>query len=499
MNMKMMNTDINKILLISPPWYRIFGESSDSSSLGLCYIAAVLEEHGYDVSIYNADYNIGLQPTSIVKMTSKYEEYLRILNDMNHPLWKEVKTVIAKQSPDIVGISVMTAKYGSALNVANLVKKYDPDIPVVWGGVHPTILPDETIKNKDVDIIVRGEGEYTFLELVENLGGLNKILGITYRENGKVIHNQNRPLIENLDELPFPARHLILGKENYYPEAFGNLFASRGCPYNCIFCASHKVWTKRVRYRSPENVVNEIKEIKRAFKTNQFRFEDDSFTSNKKIVEGVCDLLIKEKLNIKWTTETRVDLVTDVLIKKMKSAGCDDITMGVESGDKETLKRIKKGITIEQIRNANRILKENKMKFSAFFIIGFPWETKKEVDKTVLLMKELDPRMAVFSVATPYPGTELYDICVSEGLLLEKIDWSTFFHQSPDMYLTKNLTKEETSKIIEEVEKIFEEHNSKKWRKILLSDPLYVIRRVIKGKYYNPRDLWTLFRRYICK
>ena len=207
--------------------------------------------------------------------------------------------------------------------------------------------------------------------------------------------------------------------------------------------------------------------------------------------------MIKEKLNIKWTTETRVDLVTGDLIKKMKSAGCEDITVGVESGDEETLKRIKKGITIEQIRNANRILKTNRMRFSAFFMIGFPWETKKEVDKTVLLMKELDPRMAVFSIATPYPGTELYDICVSEGLLPKKIDWGTFFHQSPDMYLTNNLTKEETSKIIEEVEKIFEEHNSKKWRKILLSDPLYVIRRVIKGKYYNPRDLWTLFRRYM--
>lgn len=365
--------------------------------------------------------------------------------------------------------------------------------------MHPTILPDEAVKNRDVDIVVRGEGEYTFLELIKNLESLDKVLGITYKENGEVIHNQNRALIENVDELPFPARHLILEKENCLPEAFGNIFASRGCPYNCIFCASHKVWTKKVRYRSPQNVADEIKEIKKTFKTNQFRFEDDSFTLNKKLVEGVCDLLIKEKLNIKWTTETRADLVTDDLIKKMKSAGCEDITIGVESGDEATLKRIKKGITIEQIRNANRILKENKMGFSAFFIIGFPWETKREIDKTVSLMKELDPRVAGFSVATPYPGTELYEIYKSEGLIPEKIDWSRFFHQSPDMYLTKNLTKEETSKIIEEVEKIFDEHNDKKWRERLLSNPMYVIKRAIKGKYYNPRDLWTLFHRYILK
>ena len=169
-------------------------------------------------------------------------------------------------------------------------------------------------------------------------------------------------------------------------------------------------------------MVDEVKEIKRTFHTNQFRFEDDSFTLNKKFVESVCDLLVKEKLGIRWTTETRADLVTDELIKQMKSAGCEEITIGVESGDEETLKRIKKGITVEQIRNANRILKENKIRFSAFFIIGFPWETKKEVDKTVSMMKELDPHIAGFSVATPYPGTELYDICVSQGLIPEKVN-----------------------------------------------------------------------------
>jgi anaerobic magnesium-protoporphyrin IX monomethyl ester cyclase len=488
-----------KILLINPPWARMLGGSLEAAPLGLCYVAAVIEEQGYDVSIYNADYKRGLQLTSTVDMTGMYKEYLRVLKDINHPLWREIGAVISKQSPDLVGISVMTAKYGSALNVSKIVKNYNPIIPVVWGGIHPTILPDETIKNKDVDIIVRGEGEYSFLELIKNLENLNGVLGISYKKNGKVIHNKNRPPIENLDELPFPARHLILEKENYHPETFGNVFSTRGCPYNCIFCASHNIWTKKVRYRSPENIVDEIKEIKKEFKTNQFRFEDDCFTLKKKFVDGVCDLLIKEKLHIKWTTETRANLVTDELIKKMKYAGCEDITIGVESGDEETLKKMKKGITLKEIRNANKIIKENKMKFSAFFMIGFPWETKKEINKTISLMKELDPRMAVLSVATPYPGSELYEICKLEGLLSKDIDWSTFFHQSPDMYLTKNLTKEETSKLIAEAEEVFEEHNAKKWRAILLSDPLYIIRRFISGNYYNPKDVWTLFQRYIIK
>jgi len=398
-----LNTNIKKVLLISPPWYRIFGGSSFASPLGLCYIAAVLEEHGYDVVIYNADFKNNLELISDREITARYDEYLRILKNINHPLWKEIQRVISYQSPDIVGISVTTAKYGSALNISHLVKIFDPKIPVVWGGVHPTILPEETIKNKDVDIVVRGEGEYTFLDLIENIDNLNDVLGITYKENDKIIHNPNRPLIQNLDELPFPARHLLLEKENYPPEAFGNIFASRGCPYNCIFCASHKVWTRKVRYRSPENVVDEIKYIQKTFKTHHFRFEDDSFTINKKWVYEICNLLIKEKLNIQWTTETRADIVTDDLIKKMKLAGCKNITIGVESGNEKILKKIKKGITIEQIKNANKILKQNGVGLSAFFMIGFPWETKREINNTISLMKELDPSIAVFSVATPYP------------------------------------------------------------------------------------------------
>ena len=175
-----LNTDINKVLLINPPWYRLFGEESPYSPIGLCYIGGVLEKHGFDVTIYNADFNNGGEFMSDVKRTENYLKYLHNLKDINHPIWKEIETTISKQSPDIVGISVTTAKYGSALNVSKLVKKLNPKIPVVWGGVHPTILPEETGINKDVDIIVRGEGDYTFLDLIENIERLDKVLGITY-------------------------------------------------------------------------------------------------------------------------------------------------------------------------------------------------------------------------------------------------------------------------------------------------------------------------------
>jgi len=259
------------------------------------------------------------------------------------------------------------------------------------------------------------------------------------------------------------------------------------------------IWTEKVRYRSPQNVISEIKQINKFFKTQHFRFEDDSFTLNKKFINNFCDSLIQEKIGIQWWCETRANLVTEDLVKKMKHAGCDEITIGAESGDEETLKKIKKGITIEQIKNSSKILKKNHMIFSAFFLIGFPWETKTEIDKTILLMKELDPQQAFFSVATPYPGTELYDICKFEGLLPEKIDWSTFFHQSPDMYLNKNLERDECNRIIKETELLFEEHNKKKLRGLLISDPIYIAKRIIKGGHYRPKALWALAQRYILR
>jgi radical SAM superfamily enzyme YgiQ (UPF0313 family) len=489
-------TEIKKVLLISPPWFRLFGQQLSRSPLGLCYIAGVLEKNGYQVSIYNADYKEALSLMFGSQMTTRYDQYLQNLRDVNHPIWQEIKDVISEQSPDLVGISVTTAKYGSALNVSRLVKEIDPNVQVVWGGIHPTIMPDETIKNKDVDIVVRGEGEQTFLELARNITSLSDVLGITYKENGRIIHNPNRPLLENLDTLPFPARHLLLGKEAYHPEAFGNISASRGCPYQCTFCASHKLWTRKIRYRSPTNVIDEIKNIKKVFKTDQFKFDDDSFTFNTKFVEDFCAILMSERLKIKWSMDTRANLVSNGLMKKMKSAGCEEIYMGIESGDERTLKLIKKGVTLEQIWNAKRVLDENRVRFTAFFMIGFPWETKKEIDKTVSLMRDLDPYNAVFSVVTPYPGTELYDTCLSEGLLGEKPDWSTFFHQSPDMYLTRNLSRDEICKVIAEVQRIFDKHNSEKMRQFMRSNPLWVLRRIIKYKYYyHPRDLWKLFRR----
>ncbi|MBF8265427.1 MAG: B12-binding radical SAM protein [Dehalococcoidia bacterium] len=487
---------IRKILLINPPWYRLFGEESPSSPLGLCYIGAVLEQNGYDVSIYNGDFTkSGVGLPSATKKTRMYDTYLRVLRDHQHPIWGEVRSIVTQQKPDVVGISLRTSAYGSALNVSHIIKEIDSSIPIVWGGVHPTALPEESLKNSQVDIVVRGEGEYTMLDLVKNnIEKLESIPGISYKKDGQITHNPDRALIHHLDDLPFPARHLIIDWKSCPPEALGNIFATRGCPYSCVFCASNKVWSRTVRYRSASNVISELQQLQQKFGVQQFSFEDDSFTINKKLVNEFCSTLIKERMKIRWRCETRVDLITKDLLEQMKKAGCEEIFLGLESGSPETLRWIKKGVTVEQMRSAVEILRQVGIRFSAFFMIGFPWETTKEINETLNLMKDLDPFAANLSIATPYPGTELHHICTEEGVVPANMDWSTFFHQSPDMFFSNKFSRQEVRELITKAQAIVGKHNRNKKRQLILSNPGYVINRVIKGKYYYPNRLWNLIR-----
>jgi len=335
-----------KVLLINPPWFRLLGQLLDSCPIGLSYLAAMLEKQGFDVSIYNADYNyekLGLIFGSLRNMTGAYQEYLRILQDLDNPLWQEVEKVISDKAPSMVGISCVTGNYGSSINVAKLVKKIDPDIPVVMGGFHPTIVTEEVLGNKNIDVVVRGEGEHTLTHLattIQSQGPLDNIPGISYKVNGKIVHNPDRPQIANLDDLPFPAKHLLLEKETYPSRAFGRLFTARGCPYHCIFCAAHALWTRKVRFRSPENVVQEIEQVKKIFGTRHFYFDDDTFTLNERRVMAICNLIIEKDLRISWGCETRAGQVSPDLARKMREAGCEYCNIGVESGDKEILKKI---------------------------------------------------------------------------------------------------------------------------------------------------------------
>jgi radical SAM superfamily enzyme YgiQ (UPF0313 family) len=406
-------------------------------SLGLSYIAAVLSKNGHKVKIYNADYESSENYADQRRIFEGYDNYKKILFDLGHPLWLEVKGAIESYSPDIIGITMLTGTYKSAENVGRLAKELNEDIVVVVGGTHPTVLPEETIKNDYFDYVVRGEGEYTFLDLV-NGKRLGDIYGLTYlNKGGEIVNNPNREFIEDLDSLPFPSRDLYLNGTQYMD--YGYIMTGRGCPFECTFCASKKVWKGHVRFRSPENVVEEVKHVHNRYGTKLFYFVDDTFTLNKNRTKKICELLIRNNMDINWICDTRVDTIDEELLWLMKESGCVRVKIGVESGNEGILKKVKKKITKKQIRDSVSIIKQVGIDFTIYLMIGFPSETQEEMQETLDFASELDPTYYSLSILAPYPGTEIYDDVIGSGVTLPKEHWEYFFHQSKDMILTDNI------------------------------------------------------------
>ena len=304
-----------RILLINPYQRTKYPQPP----LGLAMIAAVLMENGYEVKILDLP-ALGLFENSL-------------------------PTIIHQEKPDVVGITAMTSTISSAVSTAKKVKETNSNIAVVLGGAHATILPEETLKNApEVDIIVRGEGEQTTLELVkvleENPSSINQVLGVTYREGARIKSNPSRPLILDLDALPFPAFHLLpMGKYRLHPP-FGRrspvmpIITSRGCPYRCIFC-SKSVFGRKYRSNSPDYMINEIQLLVEKFGVKEIKFYDDAFTLDKKRVVSFCTQLKERGIGIPWTCETRVNLVDEELLRIMNNSGCYMIEYGVESGNQE--------------------------------------------------------------------------------------------------------------------------------------------------------------------
>jgi len=391
-----------KILLINPPHTTRYPQPP----LGLAMIAAVLEKNGYFVKILD----------------------LPVLGFSE----KSLSAIIRQEKPDVVGVTAMTPTMDSAVRVIKIVKKCESNITVVLGGPHATILPEETLKSvPEIDIIVRGEGEQTMLELVkvleEDPKSVNKVLGITYREGNVVRNNPLRPLILDLDTLPFPAYHLLPIKKYHFHPPFGRLtplmpiITSRGCPYRCIFC-SKAVFGKQYRSNSPEHIIDEIKILNEKFGVKEVKFYDDVFTLDRKRVVAFCRQLKEEGMDIPWSCETRVNLVDAELLRLMKSAGCYIIEYGVESGNQEILNALNKDITLEQTMDAFRLTREAKIGTVAYFMLGAPDETSVTIRETIEFAKKIDPDFVQFSITTPYPGTNLYSLAVEEGSLPKKWD-----------------------------------------------------------------------------
>lgn len=456
-----------KILLINPPFLRLKGIKKVFFPLGLGYLASSLNRNGFICKIYNAEIPAEKLRESIdnKSLLINHYDYIKALGDNQHIVWKEIKQTLANFNPDIVGVSVMSPIYGSALKISQIVKEYSKDCKVIWGGAHPTVEAGRVLLEKTVDFIIRGEGENTIVELCKSIASgrpkdFSDIKGLSYRVNGNILHNQPRELVKDLDILTFPARKLLLYGHLYPSSAFGTLITSRGCPFECGYCSAHHIWGRDVRFRTTENVISELINIYDNYKTREFYFFDDNFTLNHGYASKLCNAIIKRKLDISWNCITRADLIDDGLLKIMKEAGCSHIDIGIESASPRILELINKKVTLGQIKQTSRLLKNNRMSWGAFFMMGFPQETENELKKTLQFMKELSPISIEFSLFTPYPGTKLYELSKKLRAISEDVDWSRFSHQSPENYFMKNVSREKFDYYLKEFSKFIDAYNN---------------------------------------
>lgn len=398
-----------KVLFVNPPQtaskYKFMGVIAPP--LGIAYMAGVLQENNIDVEILDAS-----------------------AEDMD---FKDVEKELLKRKPDLVALTALTPTIGRALETAQVVKETLPDSIVIMGGYHPTFNFIETLEDENVDIVIRGEGEYIMLNLVqalENQSSLHDVKGIVFEDKNskEIVVNPEAPLIQDLDELPFPALNLLPMKKYRLLDMdthMTTMITTRGCPMQCSFCSSAAMHGKKIRERSVENIVDEIEYLKTNYDIDTIAFMDDTFTLKKRKVMAICDEILKRNIEIMWGCTSRVDTLDEKLLKKMKEAGCITIFIGVESADQQQLDNMCKNTTIAKIENAFKIAHKLKIRTIASVALGMPGDTKEIMNKTVKFVHKLKPNYAIYSLATPYPGTRFYKEAFEKNLIKIK-DWSKY-------------------------------------------------------------------------
>lgn len=336
--------------------------------------------------------------------------------------WGNVRADLAAFTPDLLVLSITTPSLAEDMTAATLAKQRVPGILVAAKGAHFEYGDIETLTRfPDLDLVFRGEYELAAADIAER-GGIDEVAGITFRRGSELRRNPDRPLIGDLDSLPYPARHLIDNTLYRRPDLGvpqTNIVTSRGCPFECIFCLAGHVSGRQVRRRSPENTLGEVRECVERFAIRDFLFRSDLFTADRKWCTALCDALLASGLEIRWSCNSRVDTVDPEILRLMKRAGCWLIAFGVESGSEMMLERMKKKATRDDSIRAVRLCREAGIKSSVYFLIGLPWETMETYRESVDLAKELSPDFLEIFYTYPFRGTEYYDVAVKEGLLRE--------------------------------------------------------------------------------
>ncbi len=434
-----------KILLVNPPVNRLCQVAQNYFPLGLGYLAAITNRMGYETRIYNAEMETTQlpYPTNRLRIQNHHLFVEALQNDV-HPVWQEYRQNLKLFKPKVVGFSCTSASIMPCLKMAADAKKLCGAI-TVFGGMHPTILPEETAKNKAVDYIVVGEAEKSFPELVSSLAqGSDSFLvpGVGCLSNGKFSLNAPEPFDCQLENYLFPDRECVFQKDIHQPY-FQAIISSRGCPYQCTFCSGRKMHGGRVRYRPAADVIEEIEFLVRNYGVKHISFYDDALVLNNKRIVELCETLLEQQLGITWGGFTRADSVDKGILSLMKASGCTYLACGVESGSDYILKKIKKGYTRSQAIEGIQLIKSAGIATAINIIVGFPFEREQDIKDSITLIKQLQVPTNV-NTFTPYPGSELFAECQRLGVIEHSVDWATisqhsgynnFVHEiSPDLY-----------------------------------------------------------------
>jgi magnesium-protoporphyrin IX monomethyl ester (oxidative) cyclase len=420
--------------------------------LGILYIAGQLERDGHTVAVFDGDPDAFPLADRIVQ-------------------WR----------PDVLGLSFLTAASSRALKLLQVLRKRLPGAYIMAGGVHPTIFPEPTLR-AGADVVVTGEGEETASEIVARLmSGVRDMLGVAGTVHldgaGRVFDNGARPLLGDLGQLPRPARHLIDFTPYLAPpgvirgfcmRGVVTVFATRGCPYGCIYCGSHNIFGRKIRYRPVDDVVDEMAELRATYGARGIYFCDDLFTLDAAWVRDFCAALKRRRLGLRWACQTRVDAVEVELLATMKNAGCVQVDFGVESGSERILQILSRKTPKEKIRTAFRTARKVGLRTCATFIIGSPEEKREDLQASFELAQELRADYTAFYYATPYPGTRLYDLALQKGWIAADAEFDeNWVHRQPHRpVLAIHFTPDELVEIRRKMANPFFARNFLRWRNV---------------------------------
>jgi len=408
-----------RILLVKPSGRKGLGFAFELIPIGLEYIAAYIEDLVEEIHIVDME----LEQRSFHHFIELYR-------------------------PDLVGITMSATEHSEGLRLAKMAEKNG--ITTVVGGYHPTGVPELMLSYPQLDMVVRGEGELTMRELVEK-GCPEGVLGVSYKKDGKIIHNRDRPKIEDLDTIPFPARHLrqYQYKAEDRTTHYDVLVMSRGCRGQCTYCCEPSMSQGRLRCRSPENVMEEILEMMRYHEGNPLSaiFADPNFMGNPERVGRLCDLLQEHDPDIRFSAMVRSDYMAGnpEIVEKMCEVGITSFEMGIESPNPRDLHSTKKGLTTRVHREAVRNIRENGGNAGGTFVIGLPGQTEEEIKRFPVYAKEIGLMSAAFGIATPFPGTEFHEELDRQGLIFET-NWDNF-DEMHSVYRTEHLSKEKIEEL----------------------------------------------------